>query len=611
MPDKILSIPNTNAKRRSHSIIPDHGDDYVLAGCNLTIDGQRLVVSNGTVTIADGDTVHAVEVDGRTMTVAGGTQSNVYYDLSAEEVVVQDTAPSSTSLQLGTVDEPAGTTDSSVNRRPNTKFGAINGESISGVADEIVPSGADTARIQEAIDDAAAINGTVAVPGETFTLDVMGQDAQGVDYCLEMRSGVTLVIREGATLEYPAENTGDNGTPPDVASPILCEGVDDWTIRLDGTVDGGAHESPQAPNRVDAMGIKIGCRQEAGTGCKRWRVTGTGTVTGAYRHGIEAIQQRTEKGIIEWITFDDGSGDDDVSISGYATDIEVRGVTSINKNRDGDWSQVCFEVEDGASDVDLIQCRAYGAGNSTGGFQMGKNHKIDNAQISHSYTGGENVRCIDCVADGNDVHGFSIYCEYDTITDYQLINCVGTNNTNAGAMLTATTNTDGDQGVVEDALVRGGTYAHNGGSGIGIVNDGIHRRPRVIGPSVHHNGSPQVRAGPGTGTFYDMTIREVQIPYSDYTGIKIAGDGTNWGGLSVIEDCRLDNINWDDIAFDSTAARQFVVTRENLTGDDVSPSVPSNPTEGTWYLDDGTNTGSGTAGKRVYLGGAWVDAYTA
>jgi hypothetical protein len=32
---------------------------------------------------------------------------------------------------------------------------------------------------------------------------------------------------------------------------------------------------------------------------------------------------------------------------------------------------------------------------------------------------------------------------------------------------------------------------------------------------------------------------------------------------------------------------------------------------GNWYWDDGTNTSSGTSGKRVYLDGSWVDAFSA
>lgn len=66
--------------------------------------------------------------------------------------------------------------------------------------------------------------------------------------------------------------------------------------------------------------------------------------------------------------------------------------------------------------------------------------------------------------------------------------------------------------------------------------------------------------------------------------------------------------NWspDSSAF-NVSAPEYV--RDNMPA--IFLSSPPSATEGAEYYDDGTNTGSGTKGKRVYLGGAWVDAFTA
>jgi hypothetical protein len=58
----------------------------------------------------------------------------------------------------------------------------------------------------------------------------------------------------------------------------------------------------------------------------------------------------------------------------------------------------------------------------------------------------------------------------------------------------------------------------------------------------------------------------------------------------------------DEISIDAPALRL-----ENDGADDFVSYVP---VVGDHYLDDGTNTGSGTRGKRVYDGSAWVDAWT-
>jgi len=63
-----------------------------------------------------------------------------------------------------------------------------------------------------------------------------------------------------------------------------------------------------------------------------------------------------------------------------------------------------------------------------------------------------------------------------------------------------------------------------------------------------------------------------------------------------------------------TAYDFSVATPEMVADNYPRPALstpPTSPSEGDEYLDDGTNTGSGTTGIRIYLGGAWVDDVTA
>lgn len=125
--DQITSVPNTGASRRSHSIIPDNGDDYVLGGCALSYNGSRLIVSAGTLTIADGGSVYAVQVDERV--IQSPASGGVWYSITdasanAGELVVGST-PSAPRLKLGSVDTSAGTT-SEANRAPSQSFGALD-----------------------------------------------------------------------------------------------------------------------------------------------------------------------------------------------------------------------------------------------------------------------------------------------------------------------------------------------------------------------------------------------------------------------------------------------------------------------------------------------------
>lgn len=237
-----------------------------------------------------------------------------------------------------------------------------------------------TSVLQVAIDH----GGEVSVKPADYTLGVGGTDAEGTQYCLSIASGTRFEVQKGATLHYPAENTTSGSGTPDVASPILASGVDDWQIVIDGVVDCGCQGDTQNSTQVNAMGVKIGCRGETGTGCKNWSVRGDGEINGAYRHGVEAIQPRTENGRISVSRFIDPGGDDAVSISGGATNVIAHGVTSIKKRRDGGWGPGNFEVEDGAKNSGFIDC--YAVNSSTGdGFVLGKQHSDWNNTQGFAY----------------------------------------------------------------------------------------------------------------------------------------------------------------------------------------------------------------------------------
>jgi len=47
----VTAIPNTGSRRRSHSIVPDRGDDFVLGGGSLSYDGTNLTVGGGEATV--------------------------------------------------------------------------------------------------------------------------------------------------------------------------------------------------------------------------------------------------------------------------------------------------------------------------------------------------------------------------------------------------------------------------------------------------------------------------------------------------------------------------------------------------------------------------------
>lgn len=228
-----------------------------------------------------------------------------------------------------------------------------------------------TSVIQSAVDAGSEVR--IKSHSSKYQLAVAGQDSEGVDYCLSQNGDTHLVIEKGATLRYPAQNTGSGGSSPDVATPILCSGIDNWKITVDGVIEGGASGSSQDSEKISAMCIKIGVRSQTGTGCKHWEVRGFGQVNGAYRHGIEAIQPRTENGRISVREMNDPAGDDAVSISGEARNVIAHDVTARNRKRNGGWGNGAFEVEDGATECGFVRC--YTVDQTVGdGFVVGKQH---------------------------------------------------------------------------------------------------------------------------------------------------------------------------------------------------------------------------------------------
>lgn len=101
------------------------------------------------------------------------------------------------------------------------------------------------------------------------------------------------------------------------------------------------------------------------------------------------------------------------------------------------------------------------------------------------------------------------------------------------------------------------------------------------------------------------------------------GDGTvvagNYGQTSNSQNALVRNdvtttTVKDNVLMGSGSAWDMTATPAVVDGNSPRVSLsspPSNPSAGDQYLDDGTNTGSGTEGVRVYLGGAWSDWVTA
>jgi len=121
----VTAGPNTGTRRRSHSIVPDRGDDFVLGGGELAYNGSRLSVGGGEATITNGDVVYAVSWDDTTFVPS--SDGSVYVDIQDPDLAdgqatgrlvgPDESAPNAPRLELGSVDVSAGTT-TLVNRDP-------------------------------------------------------------------------------------------------------------------------------------------------------------------------------------------------------------------------------------------------------------------------------------------------------------------------------------------------------------------------------------------------------------------------------------------------------------------------------------------------------------
>jgi hypothetical protein len=115
--------------------------------------------------------------------------------------------------------------------------------------------------------------------------------------------------------------------------------------------------------------------------------------------------------------------------------------------------------------------------------------------------------------------------------------------------------------------------------------------------------------GDGAGNGYGIDVREngyektVAGNRVDTSKTNAAGIRINNNGAEVRNNKLTQKATWD-----------IAAVPKHLFDNSPEPfvsSVPENNYEGAKYPDDGTNTGTGTKGYRVYLGGSWVDWITA
>jgi len=131
--DALQTIPDTNTDRQAHSRVPIHRDNFVIRGCELTLDTatNTLGVVPGTLTRTYNGTVYLIDLAARTgddaIDVPDNSQLGVYYNIAPNQVVVQASPPSEPMLQLGTVDTAAGTA-TDMNRDPDSSFDTATAE---------------------------------------------------------------------------------------------------------------------------------------------------------------------------------------------------------------------------------------------------------------------------------------------------------------------------------------------------------------------------------------------------------------------------------------------------------------------------------------------------
>jgi hypothetical protein len=136
-------------------------------------------------------------------------------------------------------------------------------------------------------------------------------------------------------------------------------------------------------------------------------------------------------------------------------------------------------------------------------------------------------------------------------------------------------------GAADGATIKNGWIidpAWTNNNGRGMQNDGGAVEYRDIKLETINNGGEP-----------DEAIREFNDPDTNYEEIDASGFNAETAITSVGANARFEDNSFDDYV----------------------SSIPfTAPSVGDWYYDDGTNTGSGTRGKRVYDGTAWVDVWT-
>lgn len=466
-----------------------------------------------------------------------------------------------------------------------------------------------TTVLQSAIDEGG--NVTVQAASQNYSLGVQGTDKEDAQYCLRMRSDTDLEIKGGATLYYNAQNTDASSSEnPDVSTPILCEAISNFRIHGHGTIDAGCHPDNMSDTRgsgtYNVMCVKIGIREDTrtgsnDTGCTDWDVEDL-TITGAYRHGVESIDY-SKRGNFRNLLLDDASGDDDVSISGHSEWVDAIGCTSINKRRVGGWSEVCFEIEDGASHCYCHRCVAIEP-TDAGGFLIGKQHG--------GYSEAEDIGAINCATYGSNQNGLSVFTGRGTIEDINIVNFRGINNDSNGILCHFG---DAAQPTIRDLTIEEPKCYGNGQNGLALGggnSDGMVDDARVIKPKLDNNDAHQMRVTPSSGgeVFKDLEIEEPTLKNSTSAyGITFGGDATNYQGISFLEGARFEGIDWDEINFNVAGIRQFVICRDNEANYDWSGLRPQNPYEGLEYYGDGNHSSSGTKAKWIYANGGWHEIW--
>jgi hypothetical protein len=141
---------------------------------------------------------------------------------------------------------------------------------------------------------------------------------------------------------------------------------------------------------------------------------------------------------------------------------------------------------------------------------------------------------------------------------------------------------------VRDNYIYNNNRTDSNGDGVYVRVDGQElTNVRIHDNTILADSSPLYRHGVFIGEVSAGAYEDVFIEQNWVKG---------WGGYEAVKDATNSALKRDN---------------HNAFSDYVSsPPSSVSPYNGLWYYDDGTNTASGTQGKRVYDGSAWQDAWT-